>query len=196
MFSAPEPKNTKIAAASVASQGVTPARRITVRSSAAATRCSTIDHRLVRRVAVHADEDPHQPVREDRQRHPVLEVRAEEVVEVAGRSRREEVPVVLREPTVAAPMQQQWKRDDGDRREAECRRARRADATRRRQGCRQRRLLPLHRAMTVRCPTIPPTPQRPRALSISHGQPVLDGRQAAKRLPSRPGGGSRRTHRD
>ena len=29
--------------------------------------------------------------------------------------------------------------------------------------------------MTVRCPTIPPTPQRQRAFSISHGQPSSTG---------------------
>ena len=112
-------------------------------------------------------------------------------------ARRQEVPVVLGEPAVAAPMQQQRKRDDRNRRETDRRRARAllqfgAEAA----GRRQLRLVPLHRAMTVRCPTIPPTPQRQRAFSISHGQPSFDGRRRAKRLPSRPGGGSRQTHSD
>ena len=142
MFSAPAPKNTNATATTVASQGRTPARRITA-STARRRRGAADDHeRLIRRVAVQPDERPHEPVHEDRQRRPVLEVRAEQVAGVPGRARRQEVPVVLGEPTVAAPDQQERERDHLDRDEARQRASeQRPTRRRRRVGALDRRRL-------------------------------------------------------
>ena len=90
------------------------------------------DQGLIRRVAVQAEGGPHEPVDEDRQRRPVLKVRPEQVAGVPGGTRRQEVPVVLGEPALAAPDQQQRKRDQLDCEEAHERGGERVPSTRRR----------------------------------------------------------------
>ena len=127
----------------------------------------------------------------------MLEVRAEQVADVAGRARRQEVPVVLGEPTVPAPNQQQ--------RETRSPRPRRTSDVALRQNARAPRWRARVGSRAAPCPPVTPTqspmlahPECPiRASSISHGAawsgaarsceyPDCDGRARARRC-ARPG---------
>ena len=84
------------------------------------------NERLVGRVAPDPEHHPEEPVRNDGQGRPVLVVGPEQITQVADRARRQEVPVVLREPAVTAPHQEQREGDHFDRDEAPQRGATRA----------------------------------------------------------------------
>ena len=73
------------------------------------------DQELVRHVAANAYDRPQHPVRQDRQRGPVLIVRPEEITEVAAGARGEKVPVVGPEPPLVSPRENQGnRREQGD----------------------------------------------------------------------------------
>ena len=82
------------------------------------------DHQhLVRHVAVHTLELPHEPVREDRQRRPVLKVPAKQIPDVSGGTRRQEIPIVSGEPRAVSEEQQHRERDHLERGECDQRAA-------------------------------------------------------------------------
>ncbi len=102
MSDRPTPSRTKADAAIVATHGSTRARRMTTRSSTAASRCSPMREHLVRPVVANAEHVPEQAVHEDRDRRPMLVVGPEQVVEARRAPMREEVPVVEEEPLLDA----------------------------------------------------------------------------------------------
>ncbi len=73
------------------------------------------DQHEVRHVGPDPEDDPEQAVDEDRQGHQVIEMTAEPVTGVTEFSRRKEVPIVLREPCVAAEEKEERERAHLDR---------------------------------------------------------------------------------